>query len=53
MISRSLIDLIYEAAGNAGFLQPCRWEESTAIVGLQSVDRDVLNHLTLSSDSYA
>jgi hypothetical protein len=51
MIPRSLIDLIYEAAGNAGFLQPCRWEESTAIVGLQSVDRDVLNHLTLSSDT--
>jgi hypothetical protein len=50
-MDKSLCEIVYDAAANAGFLQQCRWDGSTAMVGLQTADRDVLDHLTLSSDT--
>lgn len=50
-MDKSFCEIVYDAAANAGLLQPCRWDECTAMVGLQTADRDVLNHLTLSSDT--
>jgi hypothetical protein len=50
MISPLPIELIYQAAEHAGFLQECHWNGDTAMVGLQSADQDVLKQLTQSTE---
>jgi hypothetical protein len=50
MISPLPIELIYQAAEHAGFLQQCLWDDCTAMVGFQAADQDVLNRLTQSTE---
>lgn len=53
----SLVDQVYEAAANAGFLKHCVWHPSdggpprTNMVGLRSPDDTVLDNLSLSSET--
>lgn len=53
----SLVDQVYEAAANAGFLKLCEWQPSngelprSSMVGLRAPDETVLDHLTQSTET--
>lgn len=53
----SIVEHVYEAAANAGFLKHCVWRPSdgspphTNMVGLRAPDDSVLDNLTLSTDT--
>jgi len=53
----SLVDDVYEAAANAGFLKLCEWQPSngelprSGMVGLRAPDETVLDHLTQSTET--
>ena len=52
----SLIEQIYAAAANAGFLKTCTWQPSSGAplqthkVGMQAHDETVLDNLSLSTE---
>lgn len=53
----TLVDDVYEAATNAGFLKLCEWQPSngelprSGMVGLRAPDESVLDHLTQSTET--
>ena len=53
----SLVEHVYEAAANVGFLKLCEWQPSngelprSSMVGVRAPDETVLDHLTQSTET--